>query len=129
MVQVRRIHHINFAVKDLKAAEDFFIDTFGGKVLRRPDHSGDGLLSTVMEIGGVTIELLQPIDETSAEAKLIATRGEGLQSISFEVDSAEEAVKELEAKGMRIVGKVLPRRAFIHPKHSFGVMFQIHSKE
>jgi methylmalonyl-CoA/ethylmalonyl-CoA epimerase len=50
------------------------------------------------------------------------------------VDNIEEALKELEAKGIRLIDKV-PRKgaggkkiAFVHPKDTFGVLVELCQK-
>lgn len=64
-------------------------------------------------------------------AGFIEKKGEGVQHIAFVVDNIEEALKELEGKGIRLIDKV-PRMgaggkkiAFIHPKETYGVLVEL----
>ena len=125
MVSPRKLHHIALAVKDAEAALAFYQKHFGAQVIKRQNLEEEKTLSIMMEVGDIQLELLQSTDPEGPVAKLIERRGEGVHSISFVVDDLEQAVKHLEAGGLRMVGKT-PRYAFIHPKDAYGVMFELH---
>jgi methylmalonyl-CoA/ethylmalonyl-CoA epimerase len=68
-------------------------------------------------------------------AKYIDSRGEGVQHIAFRVENIDEALKELKAKGVRLIDQE-PRKgaggakiAFIHPKETHGVLVEICERE
>ena len=147
---VKKINRIGIAVKDLDKAIDFFVNVLGAKrgVIYRKDETesfelvsdeipSEGLKSYYVTLGELQIELMSPSDEDGHIAKFIQKRGEGLMTISFQLDDIEEGIKDLEAKGVRVVGKMLDHYtklggeevhtpyAFIHPKDFFGIMVEL----
>ncbi|MFH1350343.1 MAG: VOC family protein [Pseudomonadota bacterium] len=144
-MEIKKINRIGLAVKDLDKAIDFFVNVLGAKrgVVYRKDESenyqliedeipAEGLKSYYMTLGGLQIELMSPTDEDGNIAKFIQKRGEGLMTLSFQVEDLDAAIRELEEKGVRIVGKMLDHYTqlgdekvhtpycFIHPKDFFG---------
>jgi len=124
-MRVERIDHIHIAARDLKKAVEFFEDIFNTKfsdpiVLEKEQITG--------RIDPYGLELIEPNSPDSFMAKFIERRGEGLQAISFKVSDIEEATKELQAKGLRLVGTLEKngiKEAQFHPKDSFGVMIEL----
>ena len=129
MAEPKKLHHIALAVKDVDAAQEFFVKNLAATV-ERPKRvlEAERSVSVFLSVGGIKIELLQSTDPEGPVAKLIERKGEGLHSVSFEVDDVEAAAKDLEGKGLRIVGKTA-RYAFIHPRDAFGVMVELHAPD
>ena len=74
------------------------------------------------------LELIQSTSPEGVIAKFIKHRGEGLHAVSFKVPNLDEAIAELQAKGLRLVGRIDLggiREAQFHPKDSFGVMIEL----
>lgn len=66
------------------------------------------------------------------EGGVLAEKGEGLHHISIRVESVADAVKDLEAKGLKVVSKIPPENpsfAFIHPKSAYGVLIELTEAE
>jgi len=149
-MEIKRVHRIGIAVKDPQKALDFFVNILGAKqgVLYRKDETenyqlvedeipAEGLKSYYLTLGGLQIELMSPTHQEGNIAKFIQKHGEGLMTISFQVDDLEESMKELEAKGIRIVGKMLDHYTqigdkkihtpycFVHPRDCFGLMVEL----
>jgi methylmalonyl-CoA/ethylmalonyl-CoA epimerase len=87
-----------------------------------------------MPVGDTEVELLQSTAPDGPIAGFIEKKGEGVQHIAFMVENIEEALKELEAKGIRLIDKV-PRMgaggkkiAFVHPKDTYGVLVELCQK-
>ena len=80
--------------------------------------------------GGAFLELVQPANADHPVARFLEERGEGMFSISVEVDDLDAAVRELQAKGVPISGPepgLLPdtRVARIPPAAGHGVAIQL----
>lgn len=74
------------------------------------------------------LELIQSTSPEGVIAKFIKHWGEGLHAVSFKVPNLDEAIAELQAKGLRLVGRIDLggiREAQFHPKDSFGVMIEL----
>jgi methylmalonyl-CoA epimerase len=88
-------------------------------------------------LGGIQVELMSPTDEDGNIAKFIQKRGEGLMTLSFQVEDLDGTIKEMEEKGVRVVGKMLDHYTelggekvhtpycFMHPKDFFGIMVEL----
>ncbi len=149
-MRVKSVNRLGIAVKDLEKAKDFFLNTLGAKpgVIYRKDETehydlledhidSEGLKSYYVTLGGLQIELMAPTDEDGNIAKFIEKRGEGLMTISLQVDDLDESIGYFEEKGVRIVGKMLDHYTqfgdekvhtpycFIHPKDFFGIMVEL----
>ena len=124
-MKVEKIDHLHIAVNDLDKATSFFEDILGtkfGETLHVPDWD---LRSRLDPLG---IELIQPTSPDGVIAKFIERRGEGLCAISLKVPDIEEAIEELQAKGLRLVSRVNLgnlKEAQFHPKDAYGVMIEL----
>lgn len=84
-----------------------------------------------LPLAGGEIELVQPTDEESGTAKFLRERGGGIHHICLEVDNIEGMLKELAAKGVRLINKKPVelegrKMAFIHPKSANGVLVELY---
>ena len=151
MLNVKDVHRIGILVKDLDKAVKLFTTIFGAKVgiTYRKDETENfqltydeippvGLKSAYLTIGeGFQIELMAASTPDGVMAKEIERKGEGIYSISFQVENVVEAIKDLEASGVRVVGKQLDWKtktnqgdvhtpyALTHPKDTCGFMIEI----
>jgi methylmalonyl-CoA/ethylmalonyl-CoA epimerase len=82
-------------------------------------------------IGESTLEYLESTDPEGPVGKFLEKKGPGIHHLAFEVDNVDEAVKELLAKGVRMIDKE-PRKgahgnriAFIHPAETGGVLIEV----
>ncbi|MCK9225458.1 MAG: methylmalonyl-CoA epimerase [Candidatus Muirbacterium halophilum] len=123
-----KIDHIGIAVKSMKESgklyEDLGVEMEHTEVL-------DGMKIGFYPFGESTIELLEPVDTSSAIGKFIEKKGEGIHHIAINVPDVAKKLKELEEKGYVLIDKV-PRMgahgkkiAFIHPKSTNGVLLEI----
>ena len=82
-------------------------------------------------VGPSTLEYLEATDPESPIAKFLEKKGPGIHHVAFEVDDVEAAVKELLAKGVRMIDKEPrdgahhTRIAFIHPAETGGVLMEL----
>ena len=72
--------------------------------------------------------------ETSAIAKFLSKKGEGIHHICFEVDSLETTCNKLKEQGAQLIFKAPIKGAhhslvnFIHPKTTSGVLIELAQK-
>jgi len=125
------IDHIGIAVKDLEAA----IKTYE-TILKRPCDKRELVESEMVETaffqtGESKVELLGATSENSVIAKYIATKGEGLHHVAFEVDDINAELDRLRAEGFTVLNDK-PKEgadnklvAFVHPKDNNGVLVEL----
>lgn len=128
---IKKIAHLGIAVKDLEAAKEFYRDVLGLECVGEETVLSQKVKTAFFPVGDVAIELLESTDPEGPIAKSIATRGEGVHHVAYEVDDIEAALADLKAKGVRLIDEV-PREgahgakiAFVHPRASFGVLVEL----
>lgn len=127
----KRIRTIHIAVNNVKEATKDYAERFGLKVERSGEMPAMGIRNAFMSVGNTNLEIMEPIDPLQGPiAKFLQTRGEGIYMMAWEVDSVEKTVKELQAKGVRLINAEPEARAkgvpvFIHPKSAHGVMIEL----
>ncbi len=125
-MRVEKIDHIHIYVKELDKAITFFSDILGTKFSDIiVDDKVFHIRSALDRLG---LELVESITPDGAVARTIEKRGEGLAAISLKVPDLEEAVKELQAKGLKPIstialGKI--KEVQFHPKDACGVMIEL----
>lgn len=89
---VRRVHHINFIVRDLEAAVGRYEEILDMPVTSRDHLDERGVDIARFRLGETWIILLQPTRSDTEPARFLAANGEGFFLMSLEVDSlADEA--------------------------------------
>jgi len=128
-MKIKRIAHLGIAVKDLAEAQTFYTRMLGLTL----DHEEmvDKLKTGFVPIGQTNMELVQDTEPEGVISRHIEKRGEGIQHVAFEVENIDEALKELKAKGVKLIDEVArpgahgSRVAFIHPKATNGVLTEL----
>lgn len=105
---VRKIHHINFLVRDLDAAEQRYRQMLGLGPAIREALPGRGVLTARFRIGEVWLVLVQPTSDQGEPARHLRDHGEGFFLISFAVDDLDAAIAGAGVAGMRL-GSGQPR--------------------
>lgn len=133
-MKVLKVDHIGVAVNSIDAAMKFFSAVLGLKLEGSETVAEQKVTTAFLPVGDTEVELLQSTAPDGPIAGFIEKKGEGVQHIAFLVDNIEEALKELEAKGIRLIDKV-PRIgaggkkiAFVHPKDTNGVLVELCQK-
>ena len=126
---VGRFDHVGIAVHSIEQARTFFEAILGATFrFERVDRSSTFRFA-VFDLQGFTIELLEPLAQDSFLTKFLEKRGQGVHHITLQTPDLKEKVSFLEGKGVRVVDKHLDdpdfRDAFISPKSSCGVLFQL----
>jgi catechol 2,3-dioxygenase-like lactoylglutathione lyase family enzyme len=130
-MEVKKLDHVVIAVADLEKALTQWDTTVGLK----PDASLDGPLGSGFKvsrlpIGDAFLELVQPVEEKGRFYEQFQKRGEGLFSISVEVEDLDRAVEHLRGKGAKVSDPEPSiwkgaRVARINQEHTHGVSIQL----
>lgn len=130
-MKATHIEHIGIAVKNLKEAIAYYESVFGLKCYAIEEVADQKVKTAFFRIGETKIELLESTDPEGPVGKFIEKKGEGVHHIAFAVENIEEALKETEEKGIRLIDKT-PRAGaegldigFLHPKSTFGVLTEL----
>ena len=127
--------HIGVAVNKLDEVISLYCDVLGLRLEGVHVVEEQKVRVAFFSTGGETrIELLEPTDSESSVAKFIERRGEGVHHIALKVRNIEAVLEELKGKGLRLVDEK-PRTgvggakiAFIHPKSTRNVLFELYEK-
>ena len=134
MVIVKKVDHIGIAVKNLDETIPYYTETLGLKVLKIEEVASESVRVAFIDAGNVKLELLEPMSDQSAIHSFIEKKGEGIHHIAFGVEGIEERMNELREKGVQIlneqpkIGAGGAQVAFLHPKSSFGVLYELCDK-
>jgi methylmalonyl-CoA/ethylmalonyl-CoA epimerase len=133
-MELTHIEHIGIAVKSLNEAIKFYESIFGLKCYAIEEVTDQKVKTAFFQIGQTKIELLESTDPVGPIGKFIEKRGEGIHHIAFAAKGLGESLKQLSAKGIKLIDEK-PRKgaegfniAFLHPKSTFGVLTEICEK-
>ncbi len=121
-MKVKGIDHVTIMVKDLEEARKRLGDLFGTEF--GPPHANKPA-DVVLSSSPLGILLGAPLSPDGPVARGIAKRGEGLGVLALKVDNIDEAVKEMEAKGVRCVVRHVDKGALFHPSDLYGVLIDL----
>ncbi len=124
------IHHINFLVRDLDAAEARYRAWLGLEPAIRESLPGRGVETARFRIGESWLVLVQPTTDEGEPARLLREHGEGFMLLSFAVDDLDAALAAAAAAGA-VVGDSGERSglsgwrvADLDPSQTFGALLQ-----
>lgn len=131
--RARTLAHVSLAVEDAEATAKSYGRLFGATVRSRETLQDRGLLVVFLDLAGVPLELVQPLDPddaTNTVAKFLKTRGPGLHHLAWFVDDVQAALDHARQEGARLVDET-PRPgadgcqvAFLHPSATAGVLHE-----
>ena len=103
MTEFKKIDHVVIATEDLDDA----LAKWEHNVGLTPDASldrplGAGFKASALPIGESFLELVQPVEQSGRFYERFQERGEGLFSLSLEVDNLDDAVTYLRGKGAKV---------------------------
>jgi len=129
------IEHIGIAVKNLEESIKYYEDILGFKCYSIEEVKEQKVKTAFFLVGQTKIELLESTDPEGPIGKFIEKKGEGVHHIAFAVKGLENALTEIETKGVRLIDKT-PRKgaegldiAFLHPKSTHGVLTELCEKK
>jgi methylmalonyl-CoA/ethylmalonyl-CoA epimerase len=131
MTAVKALNHVGIAVRSIEDQRPYYERTLGAQFEGIEDVANQKVRVAFFRINDVRLELLEPTDPSSAVAKFLETRGEGLHHLAFTVDDIKQRIAELQQSGLRMIDQC-PRTgahrmqiAFVHPKSTFGVLTEL----
>ena len=125
-MRVEKVDHFHIYVKELDKAITFFSDVFGTKF--SDIIVDDDVFHIRSSLDRLGLELVESISPDGPVARTIQKRGEGLAAISLKVPDLDEAIKELQGKGLTMVSRIALgniKEAQFHPKDAHGVMIEL----
>ena len=133
---VTAIDHVGIAVADLDAAITWYHDHLGMILVHEEVNDDQGIREAMIAAPGAPggtaqIQLMAPIDDSSAIAKFLDKRGPGIQQMAVRVSDLDSLSERLRAQGVRLVydaprrGTANSRINFIHPKDAGGVLIEL----
>ena len=131
---VEKIEHIGIAVESIEAVLPYYRDCLGLEYKGSELVAGQKVRVAFLQLGESRIELIEPATEDSPVAKFLAKRGPGIHHVAIRVDNIEEALKQHEDSGARLIdreprtGAHNTRIAFVHPKSTGGVLVELCQK-
>ena len=122
---MKGVDHIVIRVKDIDEGIKTWRDNLGMELERTAESEALGIKQAFfpMATGGF-IEIVAPMNDEAAVGRAVASRGEGLHTMAMEVDDLDATVKDLESKGVQLIGVGSPQ-VFIHPKSANGILVQL----
>lgn len=127
---VRRVHHIDFVVRDLEAAARRYREILGVEPRERERLDDRGVELVRFELGDVWIILVQPVKADSPVAAFLERHGEGFFHIAYKVDNVADEAERLGAADIALAGP--PRKGVegwrlldLEPSATFGVYTQL----
>jgi len=126
-----RIHHINFLVRDLDAAEQRYRSVLGLGPAIRDELPARQVITARFKLGDSWLVLVQPTSEEGEPARYLRENGEGFFLISFGVNDLEAAVQRVREAGSSVTTDE-PRTGLdgwriidIDPADTFGANVQL----
>lgn len=125
--------HISLAVADAEKTAARYQAILGAVVRWRETLAERGLLVVFLDVAGVPLELMQPLDpgdESNPVARFLRKHGEGIHHLAFAVPDAAAAVAHARAAGAELVdpeprpGAHGTRIAFLHPRSTAGALVE-----
>ncbi len=132
--QAKHINHVAIVVKDAAETLRFYQETFGVREAEIEEVADQGVLASLVAVGGTNLELIQPVRADTGVAHFLESRGEALHHVCFEVENLQGTLDSLKASGTRLIDES-PREglagmiAFIHPKATRGVLVELVDKD
>ena len=125
-MKVEKIDHIHILVKDLERAMRFFSDILGTKFIgpidRRPERP------CRYAFDGLGLELVSPTSADDHWGPVMEKQGEGFLSLGLKVPDINEAVAELQAKGLKLEKRGERsglKHAIFRPEEIHGVRIEL----
>lgn len=132
---MKKVDHIGIAVRDLNEVLPYYTETLDCPLLKIEEVASQQVRVAFIDAGNIKLELLEPMDDSSAIFKFLEKKGEGIHHIAFGVENIEKRMEELRENGVRLLSEQ-PKSgaggamvAFLHPKSSNGVLYELCEKK
>ncbi len=128
---MERLDHVGIAVHNLDEALGRLLPVLGPRRVTREEVPSQKIRVAHIDMGNVSLELLESTAPDGPVGRFLSKRGEGLHHLSFEVSDIETRLVELRQAGVDMVDQT-PRVgaeghliAFVHPKSTGGVLVEL----
>jgi methylmalonyl-CoA/ethylmalonyl-CoA epimerase len=125
------VDHIGIAVRSIEEAKIFYGDMLGLPFSGVEDLDRMGVRVAMFSVGGIRIELVEPLSDDSPVSRFLETRGQGIHHICFAVQKIGPVLEKLRARGCALIDEK-PRGgahgslvAFLHPSAASGVLIEL----
>ncbi|MGM0846079.1 MAG: methylmalonyl-CoA epimerase [Bacillota bacterium] len=131
---MNKVDHIGIAVQSIEKVLPFYTETLGLSLIEIEEVQSEKVKVAFIDGGNIKLELLEPLDESSAISSFLAKKGEGIHHVAFGVSGIQERIQELRDKGVRMIheqpksGAAGAQVAFMHPKSAHGVLYELCDK-
>ena len=128
---IKKVEHIGIAITDFEQSNNLFERLLGKEAYKQEEVVSESVKTVFYQVGETKIELLEATEESSAIAKFINKKGQGIHHLAFEVDDILEEMKRLEKEGFILLNKEPKKGAdnklicFLHPKSTNGVLIEL----
>ena len=128
---IRKIEHLGFAVANIDQAIKTYESLLGTSCYKIEEVQSEHVKTAFFQVGASKIELLEATDPSSAIAKYLEKRGQGIHHIAFDVDDIQAEINRLTAEGFQLIHQT-PKDgadnkliAFLHPKSTEGILVEL----
>jgi methylmalonyl-CoA epimerase len=125
------IDHVAIVVADLDATLKLYIDVLGFEEVYRETIADQGVEAVGLRAGDAVIELLHPLDPSSAIARYRGDSPTKLHHTAYRVPDLPAELSRLRGAGIQLIDQT-PRKgahgnliAFLHPKSTGGVLIEL----
>jgi methylmalonyl-CoA/ethylmalonyl-CoA epimerase len=124
---VTALHHVAVAHGDDPTCERAFTDLLGEAI---HTEDGPGFLERMYPAGDAYLQTLEASGEGVVQ-RFLDKRGPGLHHVAFAVDAIDEALEDLDARGVPLIdrtaraGGMGTRIAFLHPSATGGILVEL----
>jgi len=122
-MKVEKIDHIHVSVKNLDKAISLFTDLLGRKFDPLWEGSDYGIRTAYNRVGFDFIQVMDPNRPSNANFG-----GEGICCVSLKVPDIEEAIAELESRGIKMISRVKVGQlteVWFDAANTFGVQIEL----
>jgi methylmalonyl-CoA epimerase len=130
-MKIKRIEHVGVLVKDVDKSRALWEGCFGIKLDAVETNPVRPVKLALYPVGESMVELIAGTTPDSKHAKMIAEGKGGINHICFEVESIDDALAELKAKGVPLldetprIGHAGCRIAFLDPAGTEGCLIEL----
>ena len=130
---IKGLDHIGVAVKSIDGPMALYANLLGLNVQAVEEVAAMGVKVAKLSIPAneAVLEFVEPTSPTSAIAKFLEKKGEGIHHVCFRVERIEEVLERLKREGVPLVdekpriGAGGHKVAFLHPKGCAGVLIEL----
>lgn len=130
-MKITHIEHIGIAVNNLEESIAYYEKVLGFKCYAVEEVKEQRVKTAFFMVGQTKLELLESTDPEGPVGKFLEKKGEGVHHVAFATSGLEDALTEMDEKGVALIDKK-PRKgaegldiAFLHPKSTHGVLTEL----